>query len=204
MKKTIFLFVLMLILADFGNCQTRVVPKNGEKMKGKSEGFNFTFTQKSVDSAKDTTACDYRISGNIEVSGSNKVESISQDAVTKEINVKLVKKGPYKFTFSCSFSNYVNPNYGKLFNSGGGFAFQWKFLGLKELKCYDAHYSGSVPVDPAGIVNVTMEDGNDLFFYVYGVFAYYEQWWFRDKIDATQSGERTGNTPRFNIKIIFN
>lgn len=204
MQKAILFFVLALILADLGYSQNNLVLKSGDKMKGKLEGFNFTFTQKSVDSSKDTTACDYHISGTIEVSGSNKVESISQDAVKKEISVKLLKKGPYKFTFNCSFSNYVNPNYGKMFNSGGGFTFQWKFLGLKELKCYDAHYSGSVPVDPSGVVSVTMEDGNDIIFYVYGVFAYYEQWWFRDKIDASQSGERTGNTPRFYIKINYN
>lgn len=204
MGKTILLFVLTLILADLGYSQNTLVLKNGDKMNGKLEGFNFTFTQKSVDSAKDTTACDYHISGNIEVFGSNKVERITQDAVTKEINVKLLKKGPYKFDFNCSFSNYVNPNYGKMFNSGGGFRFQWKFLGLKELKCYNAHYSSSIPVDPSGNVKVNIEDGNDIFFYVYGVFAYYEQWWFNDKTDASQSGERTGKTPQFNIKINYN
>ncbi len=203
MKKTILLFVLTLFLADLGYGQKRLVSKSGDKMKGKSEGFNFTFTQKSVDSSKDTAACDYQISGNIEVLGSNSVESITQDVVTKDINVKLAAKGPYNLTFNCSFSNYVNHNYGKMFNTGGGFAFQWKFLGLKVLKCYDAHYSGSVPVDSSGMVKVNMEDGNDLFFYVYGTFAYYEQWWFHDKIDASQSGERNGNAPRFNIKVNY-
>ncbi len=204
MKRTILLFILTLILAGWGYSQNASALKSGDKPKGKLNAFDFTFTQKSVDSAKDTTSCDYHISGNIEVSGSNKVVSISQDSVTKDINVKLLKKGPYKFTFNGSFSNYVNPSYGKTFNSGGGYSFQWKFLGLKELKCYDAHYSGSVPVDPTGMVSVNMEDGNDIIFYVYGVIAYYEQWWLHGNINATQSGERTGNTPKFYIKINYN
>jgi len=63
MKKTILLFVLTLILSYLGYSQNNLVLKNGEKMKGKLEGFNFSFTQKSVDSALFATNPDKSLLG---------------------------------------------------------------------------------------------------------------------------------------------
>jgi len=174
-----------------------------------SMSFNFNFTKKMVfvyNSDTDTTIyeCDYQISGIVEVYGTNKVVSITQDASTKEITVLLAKKELYNVSFKCTFSNYVDSDFDKWFYPGSDYKFMVTFLGLKELKCRESYSSIPIPLDAAGNGKIGSYDGSNYCFIIQGEYLFYEEWWFREKISERDTGEKIGITPSFRVTITHN